>query len=300
MAKCVCCSGAFTVPSPFDQAVKKVSADLNEEFGDALQGIFLAGSVATGHINVMSDLDLFVIHKEMKRQRRLFRFPVVRSAELLAMNHVKTTSSSYRRHSFPSDYINVEVFINPTIRMINEIQSLEDPTVNAWRQGHILQDDDEGTLLSIKILAIETHKQRKPGCEEWSDLKISTTRYELLDQLHDAWDAIEAGDAASGALIITGGLSLALDCLYSSRGWWSVKEKKRLRDLAERSTMAKDETARRVLPLAKRIARGDLELVERHASLKELFDIVLEPLGGPLAEWTTAWEGVDETTGSIV
>ncbi|KAJ3101917.1 nucleolar pre-ribosomal-associated protein 1 [Phlyctochytrium planicorne] len=230
---------------------------------------------------VTSDLDIFVINKEKRRQRRLFRVPVVRDEPLVLATRSK--------NSAPSSYVEVEVFINPPSRMIEEIKSLEDPTVHAWRQGHVLNDDDVGTLASIKKLAIETFKLRKPGIEGWSKFKIAHTRYLLFDQLHDAWDAIEAGDAASGSLMLMKGLSAALEILYSSRGWWDVKEKKRLKDLSERAVQ-NDETARRVLPLAKRIARGDLESVERHASLDSLVEIVLEPFGGPLVEWTTEWE----------
>ncbi|KAJ3112324.1 hypothetical protein HDU96_004698 [Phlyctochytrium bullatum] len=289
MAVCCCCKEPYVVPSPFDQAVIKLMADLNAEFGETLQGIFLAGSVATNNINVMSDLDLFVIHKDMKRQRRLFRVAIHRPENENLITRVERSSNGNKRHSFPSDYVNAEVFINPASRMLEEIKRLEDPTVNAWRQGHVLQDDAEQTVHRIKDVAQEIHRQRKPGWETWTPFQVAMRKYELVDQLHDAWDTIEAGDAASGSLMLARGLSMSLDLLYDSQGWWRVKEKRRLRDLMERS-LSGEPMARRVLQLSKRIARGDLELVERHASLKELIDVVLEPLGGVLVTWKTEWE----------
>ncbi|KAJ3410557.1 hypothetical protein HDV05_003659, partial [Chytridiales sp. JEL 0842] len=184
----------------------------------------------------------------------------------------------------PLEYIQTEVFINPPSMMYAEINNLEDPTVNCFRLGHILMDDAEGTVAKICKHAKETFAKGKPDCSTWSDDTKSRKRYHLCDQLHDAWDAIEAGDAAMGALMLMKGLSSTLDVLYESRGWWGVKEKRRMRDLACKRE-AGDETAKKVLYLAKRIARGDLESVERFKSLRELVNLVLAPLGGPMTYW---------------
>ncbi|KAJ3197527.1 hypothetical protein HK101_002830 [Irineochytrium annulatum] len=298
-----------------------VVRDLNEELKDDIVGIFLAGSVATGHINVgrpgafrhpnqhimrfiapittkaTSDIDLFVIHKPLTRQRRLFRLPfpddILSSPTSPELTLPKIAAKS-ARHGILHAEVEVEIFINPAARMLREIENLEDATVSAWRSGTVLQDDSHGTVAFIRQRACDVHARGKPrGSETWPAYVVDRLRYDLADLLHDAWDAIEAGDAASGSLMLMRGLSATLDALYGSQGWWNTKEKRRLRDLAERARSG-DACAARCLPLAKRIARGDLESVERHASLRELVEVALEGFGGVMKEWVTDWEVVEE------
>ncbi|KAJ3328200.1 hypothetical protein HDU76_010407 [Blyttiomyces sp. JEL0837] len=312
LTQCVCCShtsNPYNVPAPFDGAVRRILTDLKEELGSSLAGALLTGSVATGEIHVNSDIDIFVIINEPKRQRRLFNItpdqfipPLIQkdtASPTAVSNGIPKSKQPPSIAPLPITHIQSEVFLNPSSRILTEITSLEDPTVQAWRLGHVLIDDEKGTVQSIRDRALQTHATRKPGCESWTRFRVASTRYALLDILHDTWDTIEAGDAASGSAMLMKGLSAALDVLYDSRGWWCVKEKRRLRDLAAKRESG-DDAARRVLPLAKRISRGDLESVERHKSLKQLVDVVLEPMGGIMTEWVTEWEPVDLVTGEVL
>jgi hypothetical protein len=244
---------------------------------------FLVNECITNQVN--SDVDLFVINNEPRRQRRLFRVLPDQFVPPMSTTPFNPITGG------ALEYIQAEVFINPSGGMNAEIANLEDPTVHCFRLGHILIDDSAGTVASIRRLAIETYAKGKADCSTWSDNQKCRIRYDLVDQLQDAWDAIEAGDAAMGSLMLMKGLSSTLDVLYNSRGWWGVKEKKRLRDLASKREDG-DETAKKVLYLAKRIARGDLESVERFKSLSDLVNLVLEPLGGVMTEWVTEWEPV--------
>ncbi|KAI9352116.1 hypothetical protein BDR26DRAFT_914486 [Obelidium mucronatum] len=303
---CQCCSSPRKVVAPFDGAVRSILLSLQKEFGASLQGVLITGSVITGNFHVNSDIDLFVIISEPKRQRRLFQLAPKDFVPALDVNPASPTNPTYGPRL---ESVQCEVFVNPAKRMLDEINGLEDPTVNAWRLGHVLYESSPLAIDAIATIelnpvsylrqhAIETYHAGKPTFSTWSQFKVDSTRYGLMDGLLDAWDAIEAGDAASGSIMLSRGLSSALDVLYESRGWWGVKGKKRLLDLKENSLLT-DITgktrndAKKALQLSRRIARDDLELVERYKALKELISVVVEPMGGMMTEWVTEWEPVE-------
>ncbi|KAI8616435.1 hypothetical protein BC830DRAFT_1080615 [Chytriomyces sp. MP71] len=210
--------------------------------------------------------------------------------------------------------------------MRDEIAAREDAAVNAWRLGHVLFEvdaaagvqADEASLTArptsyLKGLAQRVYEAGKPDCTTWDRYRKDMTRYDLMDLQHDAWDAIEAGDAASGSIMLTRCLSSALDVLYESRGWWGVKPKRRLQDLKENALLVdlpfttekqKNESnssslkpttrndATQALQLSRRIARNDLELEQRFRSLQSLVALVVTPIGGEMTEWTTEWETI--------
>ncbi|KAJ3060973.1 hypothetical protein HDU98_003095 [Podochytrium sp. JEL0797] len=301
--ECVCCTVPRKVVSPFDGAVRSILLGLQREFGTSLQGVLITGSVITGNFHVNSDIDLFVIIKDHKRQRRLFQLLPKDFVPALDVNPASPTNPTYGPKL---EAIQCEVFVNPVSRMIEEINGREDPTVNAWRLGHVLYESTPlplGATASIETNptsylrqhAMQVFNLGKPNCTTWNRFKLDSTRYALMDGLLDAWDAIEAGDAASGSIMLSCGLSNALDVLYASRGWWGVKAKKRLLDLKENPLLidlgaTTKNDAKRALQLSRRIARDDLELVERYKALKLLISVVVEPLGGEMEEWVTEWE----------
>ncbi|KAI8613302.1 hypothetical protein BC830DRAFT_1170368 [Chytriomyces sp. MP71] len=198
-----------------------------------------------------------------------------------------------------------------------EFGQREDAAVNAWRLGHMLFEADAaaGVLadaasltarptLYLKGLAQRVYEAGKPDCTTWDQFRKDMTRYDLMDLQQNAWDAIEAGDAASGSIMLTRCLSSTLDVLYESRGWWGVKPKRRLQDLKENAllmnlssmTERKDaesnssslttttrNDATQALQLSRRIARNDLELEQRFKSLKSLVAVVVAPLVYALA-----------------
>ncbi|KAJ1548446.1 hypothetical protein HK405_003167 [Cladochytrium tenue] len=279
----------LVVPPPFDGALRRVLQDLKKELGDTLVGQI--------------------------RQRRLFKLPSSRFVPPITREQTpgtdehQTKTPNPRKHGTsrkkhigptePVDFVETEVFINPPSQMIREIRQHESPTVQAWRTGHVLLDDEAGTVMSIRNLARTVFEEGRPRAKDaWTPFQLAWARYTLVDRLNDSWDAIEAGEPASGMNTLVLALDSALDLLYACQGWWEVKPKKRLRDLEAHSRRHRRSTggdeagdiAGRVLPLAKRIARSDLEVVERHRALALLVDMVLEPLGGRMDEWVTDWE----------
>ncbi|KAJ3031756.1 UNVERIFIED_CONTAM: hypothetical protein HDU68_000043 [Siphonaria sp. JEL0065] len=303
---CVCCATPKTVVAPFDGAVRSILLSLQQEFGTSLQGVLITGSVITGNFHVNSDIDLFVIISDAKRQRRLFQLAPKDFVPALDINPASPTNPTYGPRM---ESVQCEVFVNPAKRMVDEIKALEDPTVNAWRLGHVLFEAtpvapravvtiEANPVSYLRQYAIEAYNAGKPNFTTWTQFKIDSTRYNLMDGLLDAWDAIEAGDAASGSIMLSRGLSSALDVLYESRGWWGVKAKKRLLDLKENTLLvdtngSTKNDAKRALQLSRRIARDDLELVERYKALKQLVNVVVEPFGGMMVEWVTEWESVE-------
>ncbi|KAJ3141948.1 hypothetical protein HK100_005046 [Physocladia obscura] len=330
--ECICCPTTTCVAAPFDGAIRRLVFDLHAEFGADLLAILVTGSLVTGNFHINSDIDLFAIIKQHKRQRRLFQlspsdFIPPPSTTSGSSTPVGSQSASTVTISYGAPRaIQCEVFINPFHRMKEEIAALEDPSVNAWRLGHVLYEvffndtnvngnddghnsqDIQNPASYLKAFATQTHEAGKPNGTTWTNFKRDMTRYMLMDGLLDAWDAIEAGDAASGSIMISRGLTMALDALYESRGWWGVKPKKRLLDLKENkqlydikanpsplssSLLPTNNDARRALQLSRRIARDDLELVERFKALKTLVALVVEPLGGEMEDWVTDWESTD-------
>ncbi|KAJ3264488.1 hypothetical protein HDU77_008349 [Chytriomyces hyalinus] len=336
--QCICCPTPKRVEAPFDGAVRSILHALKAEFGASLRGVLITGkhallasqlptlaqahvsyaihvfiilgSVVTGNFHVNSDIDLFVIVDQHRRQRRLFQ---LKSKDFLPPCEAVTPRNNVA-YQKPIEQLQCEVFVNPVQMMIKEIEAREDPTVNAWRLGHVLYenaasgmnrplgaaDKETHPVSFLKQLAISTFKAGKPNCLSWDRFKTDSTRYFLMDGLLDAWDSIEAGDAASGSIMLSLCLSSALDVLYESRGWWGVKAKKRLLDLKENRLLVdiqQDATAEptnrdatRALQLSRRIARNDVELSERYKSLKSLIALVVEPMGGEMSEWVTEWE----------
>ncbi|KAJ3222780.1 hypothetical protein HDU81_009609 [Chytriomyces hyalinus] len=344
--QCICCTTPKRVEAPFDGAVRSILHALKAEFGASLRGVLITGklcsrlatgnhthrtyphtstlilirtllhlgSVVTGNFHVNSDIDLFVIVDQNRRQRRLFQ---LKSKDFLPPCETLTPRNNVA-YQKPIEQLQCEVFVNPVQMMIKEIEAREDPTVNAWRLGHVLYESGVGGMNRplgaadkethpvsfLKQLAISTFKAGKPNCLSWDRFKTDSTRYFLMDGLLDAWDSIEAGDAASGSIMLSLCLSSALDVLYESRGWWGVKAKKRLLDLKENKLLVDiqqdanaeptNRDATRALQLSRRIARNDVELSERYKSLKSLIALVVEPMGGEMSEWVTEWEDVNE------
>ncbi|KAJ3294396.1 hypothetical protein HDU79_011062 [Rhizoclosmatium sp. JEL0117] len=327
--ECICCPSGrqASVAAPFDGAVRAILIGLQKEFGSDLLGVLVTGSIITPHVHVNSDVDIFAIIAQEKRQRRLFQLPSTSfvppvlptsPSSPTATATTATTATPQAAQAQTQIKVQCEVFVNPASRMLEELNNREDPTVQAWRLGHVLYESNPLNLDApaslhlnptsfLRARAIETYKAGKPTCATWSQFKIDSKRYFLMDGLLDAWDAIEIGDAASGSIMLSVCLSNALDVLYESRGWWSVKPKKRLLDLKENAALLdlvadstlvvveggdKRKDAKKALQLSRRIARDDLELVERYKSLKSLIDLVVEPLGGGLHEWVTDWEAI--------
>jgi hypothetical protein len=88
-----------------------------------------------------------------------------------------TTTTTTAAASPTHKPIQVEVFINPASRMLQEIRDHQDPTVQAWRTGKVLVDDAKGTVDGIRQFALEVYSRGKPtAIGTWSMEKMSWVR----------------------------------------------------------------------------------------------------------------------------
>lgn len=223
-----------------EQALRIVSARLEEEFGDDLAGILLAGSVAYGHPMETSDLDLYVVTDKPWRQRR----------------------------NLVVDGVDVELFINPRHKASSEILQAGS-TTDMFARGRIIHDP-RGVMAGLVEEARSVHETPRP-IPLGDDLE--RLRYMVTDTVKDAYDLVVAG-VEGFDLAVHDALRWTLDAYYQLAGRRMPKPKYVAADLRSREPALAD-----VVALILDTSRPPRERWERLDALsREVLDLVGGPI----------------------
>lgn len=180
-----------------EQVLGRVVARVEEEFGEHLLGVLLAGSYAYGEPMATSDLDLYVVIDQPWRQRR----------------------------NLVVDGIDVELFINPPEQLSAEIVEAGQ-TTDMFARGRVLRDT-RGVMATLVGEARSVHEQPRavPMGNELHQL-----RYAVTDATKDAYDLLDAGDEGFG-FALQEALRLTLEAYYALSGRRMPKAKHVHREL---------------------------------------------------------------------
>ncbi len=184
----------------YERAIKQVVAQMRQEFGDDLLGMLLGGSVAYGCSGPRSDLDIYVVIRPARRQRRT---RIIEGVE-------------------------VDLFINP-VHVIRRQFTDTPSTFTMFARGRIL-DDPHGLMEQLVAEATEALKQPPPAVPSE---EMPRLRYGLTDSLKDAFDLAEIGDEAAANYLVFFTLQRTIEAHYRLNRRWPVKAKYLLDDLAE-------------------------------------------------------------------
>jgi solute carrier family 34 (sodium-dependent phosphate cotransporter) len=147
------------VSEPYERALAAVRRRLEEEFGENLLGVLLAGSYAYGEPMATSDLDLTVVVDEPWWQRR----------------------------NLVVEGMDVELFIKPPQKLSGEILEAG-ATTDAFARGRIVHDP-AGVVAGLVAEAKSVEERPRPipvGDE------LELLRYRVTDSMKDAYDLVES------------------------------------------------------------------------------------------------------------
>ncbi len=181
-------------------ALESTAASLLDEFGDDLVGLLLAGSAVMGRMREHSDLDLYVIVRPPRRQRRT--------------RYV--------------DGVELELFVNPPARIAREVADPQNATTHMFATGVVLHDAD-GTMARIQAAARE---RLEAGLDAPTEMAALLHRYFPYDVLKDVLD-VAPHDPAQAELLIAGTVRAALAAYYAAIRQRRPKPKYELADLEE-------------------------------------------------------------------
>ncbi len=238
----------------YHQAVETVIEQLKVEFGNELLGILLGRSVARESLHKQSDLDIYAIIRSSWRQQRAF---VVAG-------------------------VDVQVWINPAHQIQKEFQNTDTPeteTLDHFANGRVLYDP-ESVMAYLVQQAQYIWQQPRPAIPT---KQVPKLRHTPIAQLKHAQDLLEVDEVAA-TVVMYNTLEFILDVYYKLQRRWTVQPKHQLRDLHEH--------APEIESLVRCVLSSNISVKQRCVHLSQLVDQVLEPLGGPLEEWTTAPESV--------
>ncbi len=181
-------------------ALERVTDEMAAEFGDDLVGLLLAGSAVTGRMREHSDLDVYVIVRPLRRQRRT--------------RHV--------------DGVELEIFVNPPARIARELSDVHGATTHMFASGAVLYDADE-TMARLQETARTTLAAGPPPPGE---IPALLHRYVPHDVLKDVLD-VAPHDPAQAELLIVDTVRAALAAHYAASRRRRPKPKYELADLGE-------------------------------------------------------------------
>ncbi len=179
-------------------ALEAMADRLVAEFGDDLVGLLLAGSAVTGRMREHSDLDLYVIIRPLRRQRR----------------------TRYM------DGVELELFVNPPARIGREVADPQSATTHMFATGVVLHDSD-GTMAHLQA---EARATLAAGPEPPGEIPALLHRYMPHDLLNDVLD-VAPHDPAQAELLIADTVRAALAAHYSAIRRRRPKPKYELVDL---------------------------------------------------------------------
>ncbi len=182
------------------EALQQVAAGLADEFGANLVGLLLAGSAVTGRMREHSDLDLYVIIRPLRRQRRT---RLVGGVEL-------------------------ELFVNPPVRIARDLVDPQNHTTHMFATGVVLHDAD-GTMARLQSTA---RAALAAGFEPPGEMPALLHRYFPHDLLKDVLD-VTPHEPAQAELLVADTVRAALAAHYAALRRRRPKPKNELRDLEE-------------------------------------------------------------------
>ncbi len=192
--------GGLTLPPAHEAALTGMTGQLREEFGDDLVGLLVAGSSVTGQRREHSDIDLYVIIRPLRRQRRT-------------------------RHMAGVEF---ELFVNPPERIEREVGDVESATTHMFATGVVLADAD-GTMARLQAAARESVDRGPDPAAPIPALLHRYMPYDLLNDLHD----VVPLDPAQAELLIADTARAARDAFYAAARRRRPKPKYEVADLEE-------------------------------------------------------------------
>lgn len=177
--------------------------------------------------------------------------------------------------------VEVEMLVNPVAQIRRELETGVGPTAEMFSRGRICLDPT-GVVAELVSMArrVEARTPVPPGATQ-----VYFIRYRPSDLIRDVEDLLEVDRVAAGLLLV-----LALDAVLAAhwelRGRMVPKPKHRLEALRNE--------ARETAEAAERILDPAIGLAERVTMLRELGEMVLEPIGGLMLEGETNPERVGE------
>ncbi len=186
---------------PFAEALKKAVSAILSRLDPV--GIVATGTIVRGEAGPTSDLDLYVIHTQPKRQRLQKRF----------------------------NGVPAEIFVNPPAaieRYIKEERRFTRPlTAHMLATGFVVLD--RHPVVTELIRRARQELDAGPGP---SDLQLTRVRYGIVCLYEDAVDVREH-DPENAFLILTQAVERALQYPFWVSGRWLPRQKRLLRVLAE-------------------------------------------------------------------
>jgi predicted nucleotidyltransferase len=198
------------VSEGFEKALGEVTRRLQDEFGDRLLGLLLAGSYAYGEPMATSDIDLYVVIDEPWRQRR----------------------------NLVVGGMPVELFINPPQKLSNEIVEAGS-TTEMFARGRAVYDP-RGVIARLQAEAVSVADQPR-AIPHGDDLE--RLRYMVTDTTQDAYDLLVAGDAGF-EIALFDAMRWVLEAYYRLTGRRMPKLKYVVRDLRGREPALADVVSR--------------------------------------------------------
>ncbi|MGH2760071.1 MAG: hypothetical protein ACRDKJ_10990, partial [Actinomycetota bacterium] len=193
----------------YELALETVTRRLQDEFGDRLLGLLLAGSYAYGEPMATSDIDLYVVVDVAWRQRR----------------------------NLVIDGVPVELFINPPHKLSNEIIEAGSAT-DMFARGRVLYDP-RGVVGRLQAEARSVAEQPR-AIPHGDDLE--RLRYMVTDTTQDAYDLLVADDDGFEVALYDA-MRWVLEAYYRLTGRRMPKPKYVIRDLKEREPALADVVA---------------------------------------------------------
>lgn len=178
--------------------------------------------------------------------------------------------------------VEVEMFINPVSQIRRELDKENAATVNMFALGHVTHDP---TGVVAQLVERAKRIAAKPT-ESPDDTQLYFIRYNPSDLVRDVEDLLEI-DLVAAEMLLSVALQTVLEAYWQIRGQSPPKPKHLLKALrAEAPALAQD--------AAEIVDAGD-DLAGRVRRLRELCELILEPVGGLMLEGETPPEHLPAT-----